>query len=101
MGLNKMENKTQEQGREKHYRSICDKVEALSSEVYQHQRVKGFEDYLSGLLDIRREYIVNFHEMDNGERENASLLLEMVKEQIHERLDVLRVKAIQGEVRKK
>jgi hypothetical protein len=92
-----MVNKVQEPRRETPYKDICDQVEALSSDVYRHEGVKGFEGYLSGLLDIRRRYIATFHEMEINERQNASLLLEMVKEQIHERLDVLRVKAMRGE----
>ena len=97
-------------------------LDELTGQVIGHDGVKGFEDYLAGLLTIRAEAalhfldpltyqwdatvgadIARFLQIDVIERIEKECLqkLDMVKELIHEKLDVLRARAMQGVLRRK
>ncbi len=84
------------------YNYICKEAHSISLEVERHGlKVRGFEDYICDLNVLQRQYVKDFLEMSSTQRSDAYLLLNMVKEQIHCKLDVLRVRVMRGEVKKK
>ena len=91
-----MTNETQKQRKEGTYTYIYSGVERLSSEVWETAGTRGFEEYIQRVNGLQRKYIQEFHQMDTDERADASLLINMVTNQIHGSLDVLRAKAMRG-----
>jgi len=94
-----MTNKTQEQERERTYNRIYSEVQRLSSEVSGTATPVGFDGYLARLNTTQVRYIQEFNQMTHTERQDASLLIDMVLNQIHGRLDVFRARAMRGELK--
>ena len=91
---------TLEQEIEMPYEQICSEAQKLSLEVSRHQKIKGFENYISELNQLRVKYISDFQEMSSSQRADAYCLIEMVESQIHGTLDVFRAKAMHGALRR-
>jgi len=96
-----MTNQTQEETKGGTYSQIYLDAEAISRDVESHTGTPGFEEYISRLNKIQRRYIQDFEDMGSQERQDASLLLDMLREQIHGRLDVFRARAMRGELKPK
>jgi|GEM_PF-4369805 len=92
-------NPTEGQGRT--YHSIYSEIERLSSKVNDATKPVGFENYLLKVNEIQRQYIREFHQMTPTERTDSSLLINMVLNQMHGRVDVFRAKAMNREIKPK
>jgi hypothetical protein len=86
-------------GRERAYDLIYSEGERLSLEVEQTPLPSGFDKYLLRLNQLQRKYISEFKKMNHTEKEDVSLLLNMLQNQIHGRIDVFRAHAMKGELR--
>ena len=93
----KMTNQTQDKGRT--YTQIYLEVQALSEEMNRVNTPLGFHAYLARLGTIQAKYVQGFDQMKHVERQDASLLINMVLSQLHGRLDVLRARAMNGELK--
>lgn len=93
-----MEKQTQEQEREGTYRQIYSEIQRLSSEADGAAVPKRFDEYLVTLNSVQVKYIQEFDQMSPIERQEASLLIGMVQNQIHSRLDIFRARAMRREL---
>ncbi|MBS3071596.1 hypothetical protein J4408_01260 [Candidatus Pacearchaeota archaeon] len=81
------------------YGQIYFEVGRLSLEVEETRLPSGFDKYLERINSIQRKYIGEFDGMDDAERQNASLLINMVLSQMHGKLDIFRAKVMRGELK--